>query len=51
MKSDMLAFEQCPTERKISDFQPLDIQKQAALNRSWVPPALLSNPAWQMPIL
>ena len=26
MKSDMLAFEQCPTERKISDFQPLDVK-------------------------
>ena len=27
MKSDILAFEQCPTERKISDFQPLNVQK------------------------
>ena len=33
------------------DFRPIAAQKQAALNRSWVPPVLLSNPAWQMPIL
>lgn len=32
--ADMLAFEQCHTEGKTSDFQPLDVQKQAALNRS-----------------
>ena len=38
------------TEQKIGDFQPLAVQKQAAPNRSWVPPVLLSNPAWQMPI-
>ena len=47
----MPVFEQCHTEGKTSDSQPLDVQKQAAPNRSWVPPVLLSNPAWQMPIL
>jgi len=41
----MLTFEQRLTDGKISVFQPLDVQKQAAPNRSWVPPVLLSNPA------
>ena len=50
MKSDILAFEQCPTERKISDFQPLNVQKTGSTNQRCVPPVLLSNPAWQMPI-
>ena len=44
MKSDGLIFERRITEHEIGYFRPLDVQKQAALNRSWVQPVLLSNP-------